>query len=60
MAAHDRIRLTGQLRKSPAPAGLFHAGDREARGVRSNQRACRLSMRVKLSVQRMVATDLLP
>jgi len=23
MTAHDRIRLTGLLRKSPAPAGLF-------------------------------------
>ena len=28
MAVHDRIRLTGLLRKSPAQAGLFY--DKEA------------------------------
>jgi hypothetical protein len=28
MAAHDRIRLTGLLRKSPAHAGLFYAPNR--------------------------------
>jgi hypothetical protein len=27
MVAHDRIRLTGLLRKSPATAGLFYVRD---------------------------------
>jgi hypothetical protein len=28
MAAHDRIRLTGQLREGPAPAGLSYGATR--------------------------------
>jgi len=31
MAVHDRIRLTGLLRKGPAPAGPFYVGRRPAR-----------------------------
>jgi hypothetical protein len=34
MAAHDRIRLTGLLRKSPAPAGLFYCAGPVEAGVR--------------------------
>jgi hypothetical protein len=35
MTVHDRIRLTGLLRKGPAPAGLFYA----AAKLRSDRRA---------------------
>ncbi len=70
MAALDRIRLTGLLPKSPAPAGLFHArGVRRRRatavrpatgvdGSRSGARASALAFAVEHAHQSWSALDL--
>ena len=39
MTVHDRIRLTGVLRESPAPAGLFYGPVRETLGDHDRARA---------------------